>query len=133
MNLFSGKIGTLSLSFLRYIVTTFKNVSSCYDVIWSRGNLVTWSRTNKLNHIDLEEKLEFNDRTRKKLATDYATLCRHAKPRSLSVGNVYLSNNCVKMNYLSVIPDSEGEGEGIARFRAQLKISFPTKRTPNQY
>ena len=29
--------------------------------------------TNKLNHIDLEEKLEFNDQTKKELATDYAT------------------------------------------------------------
>ena len=43
--------------------------------------------SNKLNHIDLEEKLEFNDRTKKELATDYATLRRHAKPCSLSVGD----------------------------------------------
>ena len=43
--------------------------------------------TNKLNHIDLEEKLEFNDRTKKELATDYATFRRHAKPCSLSVGD----------------------------------------------
>ena len=28
--------------------------------------------TNKLTHIDLEEKFEFNDRTKKELATDYA-------------------------------------------------------------
>ena len=41
--------------------------------------------TNKLNHIDLEEKIESNDRTKKELATDYATLRRHAKPCSLSV------------------------------------------------
>ena len=40
---------------------------------------------NKLNQIDLEEKLEFNDQTKKELATDYATLSRHAKPCSLSV------------------------------------------------
>ena len=33
--------------------------------------------TNKLNHIDLEEKLEFNDWTKKELATDYATLRHH--------------------------------------------------------
>ena len=43
--------------------------------------------TNKLNHIDLEEKLESNDRTKKELATDYAILRRHAKPCSLSVGD----------------------------------------------
>ena len=43
--------------------------------------------TNKLNHIDLEEKLEFNDRAKKELATDYAILRRHAKPCLLSVGN----------------------------------------------
>ena len=43
--------------------------------------------TNKLNHIDLEEKLEFNDRTKKELATDYATLRHHAKPCSLPVGD----------------------------------------------
>ena len=36
--------------------------------------------TNKLNHIDLEETLEFSDRTKKELATDYVTLRRHAKP-----------------------------------------------------
>ena len=42
--------------------------------------------SNKLNHIDLEEKLEFGDRTKKELATDYATLCHHAKRHSLWVG-----------------------------------------------
>ena len=46
--------------------------------------------TNKLNHIDLEEKLEFNDWTKKELATDHATLRRHAKPCSLSVGDCVL-------------------------------------------
>ena len=38
--------------------------------------------TNKRNHIDLEEQLEFSDRTKKELATDYITLRRHAKPCS---------------------------------------------------
>ena len=46
--------------------------------------------TNKLNHIDFEEKLEFNDRTKKELAIDYATLRRHAQPCSLSVGDCVL-------------------------------------------
>ena len=46
--------------------------------------------TNKLNHIDLEEKLEFNNRTKKELVTDYATLRCHAKPCSLSVGDCVL-------------------------------------------
>ena len=41
--------------------------------------------TNKLNHIDLEEKLEFNDRAKKGLAT---------------LGDRYLSNSQVKTNYL---------------------------------
>ena len=42
--------------------------------------------TNKLNHINLEERLEFNDPTKKEVATDYATLLRHTKPCSLSFG-----------------------------------------------
>ena len=41
--------------------------------------------TNKPNNTDLEEKHEFNDRTKKELATGYATLRRHAKPCSLFV------------------------------------------------
>ena len=40
---------------------------------------------NKLNHIDLEEKLELNDQTKKELPTDYATLRPHSKPFSFSV------------------------------------------------
>ena len=52
--------------------------------------------TNKLNHIDLEEKLEFNDWTKKELATDYATLRRYAKPYSLSVGNRVLIKQLCK-------------------------------------
>ena len=52
--------------------------------------------TNKLNHIDLEEKLEFNDWTKKELATDYATLRRYAKPCSLSVGNRVLIKQLCK-------------------------------------
>ena len=42
---------------------------------------------NKLNHTDLEKEPEFNDLTKKELATDYVTLSRHAKPCTLSVGD----------------------------------------------
>ena len=123
--------------------------------------------TNKLNHIDLEEKLEFNDRTKKELATDYATLSRHAKPCSLSVddrvlakqprknelsspfnpypypliaqkGSMFTAKNSKTDHELTrnqthfqstpeqaiaspVIPDSEGEGGGIARFDGNLE------------
>ena len=123
--------------------------------------------TNKLNHIDLEEKLEFNDRTKKELVTDYATLSRHAKPCSLSVddrvlvkqprknelsspfnpypypliaqkGSMFTAKNSKtdhelprnQTHFLStpeqaiaspVIPDSEGEGGGIARFDGNLE------------
>lgn len=42
--------------------------------------------TSKLDHIDLEEKLQFNDRKKKELATEYRNLRRHAKKCSLSVG-----------------------------------------------
>ena len=43
--------------------------------------------TNKRNHTDLEEQLEFNNRTKKELATDYATLHHHTKLCSLSIGD----------------------------------------------
>ena len=135
--------------------------------------------TNKLNHIDLEEKLEFNDRTKKELATDYATLCRHVMPRSLPVGDRVLVKQQHKNKLSSpfnpypyciipqkssmftaknsetdheitrnethfksipkqaiappVIPDSEGEGEGIARFDGNLEPDLRPVSSPNDH
>ena len=130
--------------------------------------------TNKLNHTDLEEKLEFNDRTKKELATDYTSLHCHAEPCLLSIGNRVLVKKQHKKKLSSpfnpypywiiaqkglmcttensendheitrnqthfkliplaplVIPDSKGEGEGIAGFDVNLKVwlktYFPTK------
>ena len=134
--------------------------------------------TNKLNnHIDLEGKLKFNDWTNKELATDYATLRRHAKSCSFSVGDHVLvkqpCNNGLSSPFnpysyciiaqkgsvfatknsetdheitrnqthfksipeqaiaLPVIPDSEEEGERIARFNGSLepnlRPAFPPK------
>ena len=123
--------------------------------------------TNKLNHIDLEEKLEFNDWTKKELATDYATLRRHAKPCSLSVddrplvkqphknklsslfnpyphriiaqkGSMFTAKKSETDHEITgnethfksipeqaiappVIPDCEGEEQGIARFDGNLE------------
>ena len=60
---------------------------------------------NKLNHIDLEEKLEFNDQTKKELATDYTALRRHAKSCSLSVGNCVLVKQPRKITFsIQTIP-----------------------------
>ena len=57
---------------------------------------------NKLNHIDLEEKLELKDQTKKELATDYATLSPHSKPFSFSVVDlVHVKQPCKnKLSFL---------------------------------
>ena len=56
---------------------------------------------NKLDHIDLEEKFEFNDRRKKELNIDYATSRRHAKPCQLSVGNCALVKRSHKNKLIS--------------------------------
>ena len=56
---------------------------------------------NKLNHTDLEKEPEFNDLTKKELATDYVTLSRHAKPCTLSVGDRVLVKQPRKNNLSS--------------------------------
>ena len=134
--------------------------------------------TNKLNHIDLEEKLESNDRTKKELATDYAILRRHVKPCSLSVGDrvfvkqprknklsspfnpypyritaqkgwMFIAKNSEtdeitrnETHFKSipeqaigppVIPDSEGAGEGIARFDGNLEPDLRPVSPPNNH
>ena len=135
--------------------------------------------TNKLNHIDLEEKLECNDWTQKELVTDYATLRRHTKPCSLSVCDRVLVKQ-LRKNKLSSpfnlypyriiaqkgsmltakttesdheitqyqthfksiheqatapphVPDSEGEGEEIAKFDGNLEPDLRRVSPPNDH